>query len=229
MRLCREHGIDTRKRYWDWRAVNKADYLPKVPNRVYTEWESWNAFLGTTNSFEKNTRRKKDAPKKVYLPYWDSVRWVQQQAKHFDLTSMPKWLQFYDEYEIPEGIPKRPDQVYDEYTAESWLGKTLRAQTEAAKNVDKLICLHRIVGQAANVIKLVVWKEGYSNMLSKVDGHHELTMPFKVYVAEQEDDVIVGRRWLEKYGAKQWDDSYIVFNMNELVYELDHALLMFKQ
>ena len=223
--IARENNLTTRAQYRKYRKDNEALYLPFVPDRVYEEWEGWNLFLGTTNSFEKTMRTRK---KKVFREYWNAVRWAQVQAKHYGITSSSKWREWYEEYEVPDDIPKRPEQVYEGFSWKVWLGLDVMSIADAAKNVDKIMCLHPVVGQSANVMKMVLWRDGYGKMLSVLEEREDIGMPVKMYCVESNADVEYMSSMLGRMGTKQYDDSVIVANPYELFYELDNALLIYK-
>ena len=84
---------------------------PSHPHQIYTEWENWYAFLGTSPQ-----------QKQQYLPYQE----LQKKVQALGITSFRKYQRNYNK--IP-GAPSHPDRIYTEW--EGWtafLGKICMEQ-----------------------------------------------------------------------------------------------------
>jgi len=223
MKLTRDAGIDNRKQYWKWHVDNSLGYLPKMPNRVYKEWDSWNAFLGNTNSFEKTLARNRKAfldGSERFLPYWEALRKAQSIAADNDLQNRHQWYEWHDRVK-PVDLPKRPNQVYEEASWITWLGKGLLGKVEAAANTVGVMGLVGVEDQPSNVLKIVIYRGGYAELIeNEVDVR-------KLYEVETSDDIQTLHDYVSYYGSKQNDGSWIIGNVNELYYELDNVLLMY--
>ena len=226
--VVQQNHIKTRSHYWQWHKEASPKYLPRHPHAHYGEWESWNAFLGNTNSFEEMTKRRRD-DKRVWRPYWEAVRYAQQMARQFELTTMDQWLEFHREYEVPRDIPRRPDQVYEEFTGRGWkvwLGKGVTSAVETSKAGVAVLGLHHIVGEPQNIIQPYVHEHGYAAMVQSISNDRGmLGKPYRVYHYEPHLKGEVDRV-LALYGKAQPDGSYIVNNLNGLLWDLDNTLLI---
>lgn len=211
----------TRAQYWRWHDKNKPAFLPKRPDKVYDNF-SWNAFLGTTNSFEK-TRDARTNTVRTYRPMWEAVRYAQAQAKLFELSTREQWEQFYDEYDVPVDIPKRPHHVYEEFPGFAvWLGLDARAKLKTeVEGVVAIVGLHHVDGEAANVVELRVWKGGYGSMNDAMQGDESgmIGKPYRLFEVEDEHTVPFVQRKLDQHGHKR-DRGYIVPNLNALLWDL---------
>ncbi len=87
------------KEYKKWSKMNDfPDFLPKAPNRVFTDWTTWGDYLGTGSI---HTMKRKD----IYLSYEEAKKYLKE---NFDLKSS---VDFKKE-KIPVFIPKKPYNVY---------------------------------------------------------------------------------------------------------------------
>lgn len=227
--IVRDASIRSRAHYWRWYDETHPKYLPRHPHNHYTEWDSWNAFLGTTNSFDKTLERKK-GEKKVYRDYYEAVRYAQQMAKQFGISTREEWERFYDDYELPVDIPKRPHHEYTKFSWNVWLGKDAVAKMKAHEENVAVFCIHSVPNKPVNVIRPMVHNNGYHSMLDKVanDDSGMLGKPYKIYFYERDDMGIVDRA-LHHHGHKQDDGTYIVPNMNALFYSLDNDMMIYRK
>lgn len=103
-------GIQSRSEYWAAREYFKwGDWVPKVPNRTYKEWQGWNDFLNTTNVFVS-----KSLDPSYYRDYWSAVRYM----RSLNLQSIKEWKDYLDSGQLPLDIPENPRVVYKE----NWRG-----------------------------------------------------------------------------------------------------------
>lgn len=84
----------------DWRAFcksgKKPENIPTAPEKVYKEWSDTKTWLGSRHS------------KEDFLPF-QKARAIARKAK---LHSVEEWHAYINESK-PDGIPARPDQVYN--------------------------------------------------------------------------------------------------------------------
>jgi hypothetical protein len=221
--------ITTRAQYWRWHDDYKPAFLPKRPDKVWDDF-SWNDFLNTNNSFEKTILARKGA-KRHYRTYWEAVRYAQAQAKKFQLSTREQWLTFYEQYEVPDDIPKRPWQEYDDFSIDVWLGLDAAAHLKTAKEgVVAIVGLHRISEMPPNCVTFRVWKNGYAAMKSALLDGDESGMigpPYQLWKWD-ESGMKVALDKLERHGHKR-DGYYVVPNMHALMWELNECLDIFKQ
>jgi hypothetical protein len=223
--------ITTRAQYWRWHDENKPAYLPKRPDKVYPDF-SWNDFLNTTNSFEK-TRDARKGKVRTYRPMWEAVRYAQAQAKTFELSTREQWERFYEEYEVPADIPKRPHHVYQGFPGfPVWLGLDARAKLKTEKEgVVAIVALHHVDGMPANCVQLKVWKGGYSSMRDAMmgdDSGMKVGRPYEPLWVWDESGMIVALRKMEQHGHKK-DGYYVVPNLHALVWDLSDCMDIFKK
>lgn len=218
-RIAKEAGCVSRKSFWDWHAAARPNNIPKMPQRVYKEWTTWGEFLGTNNTFqiyEKGSYRK----------YWEAVRWAQRTCKEHNLTRSLDWLHYYDENEatIPADIPKNAHYHYKEEWLgwATWLGSKLEDKLMSAKEEIGVFAICNQSWTPANVVKIVVANDGIESLKEKM-ADQGLT-PVAVYkleaaLAQSASDVI------NHCGSLQHDGTYIVRDMNELLFEYGNILL----
>jgi len=231
--MVRRAGISNIPQYKKWYDKEQPLYLPKHPNAHYGrlgQWESWNHFLGTTNSFEKTLARKK-GEKITYRPFWEAVRYAQQMAKEFNLTTQKEWEGFCEEYDVPRDIPKRPHHKYSEFVGSGWkvwLGTNAVSKVASQKKNVAVFALHHASGKPANVIISKVHKDGYHAMVKTMGDDSGMGKAYRVYFYEDGDDLIIDSV-MSGMCSKQGDGSYIVPDVNALLWELDNALLIYRE
>jgi len=103
LRLNRPEWVSGMKEYKKWsKIVDFPEFLPKAPNRVFNDWTTWGDFLGTGRT---SSHKKKD----IYLDY--------DQAKSYlkENFSMKSSIDFRNT-KLPEFIPKKPYNIYKEWS-----------------------------------------------------------------------------------------------------------------
>ena len=190
-----------------------------MPQRVYKEWTTWGEFLGTTNTFKKYEKGS-------YRQYWEAVRWAQKLCREQGLTRSLDWLHYYDAHEadIPKDIPKNAHYHYKEEWLgwATWLGSNIEAAIMSQQQEMAVFALCNQSWSSANVIKVVVANDGIEQLKEKMAAE-DLT-PVKVYqfepeLAQQASDII------NACGGLQGDGTYIVRDMNNLLFEYDNLLM----
>lgn len=205
--------ITTRAQYWRWHDKNKPSFLPKRPDKVWDSF-SWNDFLNTTNSFQKTIDRRKGVVRK-YRDYWPAVRYVQSLAKTCNLRTKEDWMLYCKEHELPIDIPKRPWQVYDDFSMKVWLGKHVRDHIDSAKEVKRIIALHHAAGMPANCIIVKVWVDGVIG----VDDSGILGGLYRAYIEDDGNVLRTVRQKVAHHGHER-DGYWIIPNMNALLWDL---------
>ena len=175
--MVKRAQLHSRKQFWEWIDSESIAYIPKMPQRVYTDdWVSWNDFLGVNNQWISN---KKDPGN--YRPYWDAVRWSQDNANKNDLHTMKEWLAWYGDNDVPDNIPKRPDAYYDEWAGwGTWLGNTIKGRIMTEKKANGILALVVQKGHAKNVITMKLEKGGPDALEDEWKAQKELNQEFDV-------------------------------------------------
>jgi len=186
-----------------------------MPQRVYAEWTTWGEFLGTNNVFQKYEVGN-------YRPYWEAVRWAQALCIKEGLTRSLDWLHYYDahESEIPSDIPKNAHYHYkkDWMGWATWLGTNIEGRLSNVRSDIEVFGLCTQVWTASNVIRVVMGMDGLEVFRSKVSDDQLGVL--RVYRFERE---LASRMQgiLNQFGAYQSDGTFIVRDMNVLLYEFD--------
>lgn len=106
------------KSHRDWRAFcksgDKPENIPTAPDEVYKEWSNTKTWLGSQHS------------KEDFLPF-ARARAIARKAK---LHSVKEWHAYISKSK-PEGIPARPDQVYNKFWWKCMNGHEWRASVSS--------------------------------------------------------------------------------------------------
>lgn len=216
--------LTTRTLYQKWHREVEPKFLPRFPERVYDEWESWSTFLGTTNSFEK-TRARKKGEKIVHRTFWEAVRYAQQKAKEHNITTREQWEQWHDSGMCAKDIPKRPQLVYEEFVGTGWpvwLGTKVEAKVKTAKENVAVMCIASLVDQPPNVVTVMIEGRGLEALKENWD-QTIVGRPYRVYKWEK-DMVKYVDRLFNHHAFNRGDKMWLVPNMNALLFELDNIL-----
>lgn len=214
-----------RAEYIRWHKVTHCGFIPRYPNRVYTQWESWSLFLGTTNSFEQYKGSFGDKQKIVYRPFWEAVRYAQQAAKDHNLKTKDDWEEWYDSGMCPKDIPKRPYHAYTEFTGKGWpvwLGLKPEAKLVTAKQKVAVMAVCQTPGYPPNVVSIVVEGNGFSAFKDRWDGTI-VGKPYRIYNWET-DLIPYVEKIFAQHSFEKGNKMYLVPNMNALLFELDNIL-----
>lgn len=211
-------GIKSIKEYDKWYKDNNIRYLPFNPRKTYKEWESWNDFLGTDNSFERNFETKKKM-KEEYLPYWEGVKVGQKVGKE-GVNSARLWRKYHKEKGLV-GVPRYPERHYKDWSGwEVWLGKTLGAEVEVLKRMEQYLL---IIDEGGGYYSFWVTKGGREEAIQVLSGKKLV----KAYVWEEErasevDGII--RNSSEDFEEK----TRYCINVNSIIYQLDTIILTYR-
>jgi len=212
--------VTSRDRYWKWWDKAQPQYVPKYPTRTYPNWVSWNDFLGNDNSFEKELSRKR----KITRPYWEAVRWVQAQR----YQTADEYSEKYND-EVPKDIPKVPQTFY-KTEWQGWgtfLGTNIRSRIMSkSENLGILTLCKMGENNPGNMFEVITDDDGMATLQAKLAARPDL-QPFKAYHYGDEDKAIA-TALLEKYASHQHGNVYLTANMNDIVFQFDTALMIYK-
>lgn len=221
-RIARENGCTSRKSFWDWHASARPNNIPKMPQRVYKEWTTWGEFLGTNNVFQKYEKGS-------YRPYWEAVRWAQKVCIENNLNRSIDWLHYYDENEsvIPRDIPKNAHYHYKEEWQgwATWLGTNIEAKIVSQRQEIGVFALATQSWTPPNVLRVVVAHNGVEELKLMLEDD-QLTA-VKVYQYEKDLSGTM-QSVLEACGTQQPDGTFIIQDMNSLMFEFNSLLLEVK-
>ena len=212
-------GIESRSQYWRWHKKEKPLHIPRYPNRTYPDWKGWNDFLGVDNSFEKELNRKR----MLTRPYWEAVRWVQAQS----YKSANEYKEKYND-EVPKDIPKMPETFYKDQW-QGWgvfLGTNIRSRVMSKSEDLGLLALCQIRNAAGNMFEVVVDDDGIASMQARLAQRPELS-PFKAYHYREDDKETVANI-LDRFASAQGGNVYIAVNINDLVFQFDTGLEIYR-
>lgn len=220
--IVRQQGIKSRTQYWKWHRNNNIQYMPRYPNRVYTNWEGWNLFLGQNNSFDQMIAQGIE-----YRPFWEAVRWAQAAAKKHNLTSRNEWIQFHRDGNVPHDIPRYPDHVYDQFVGKGWtvwLAQNIGAKLMSERQNIGLfsIMAYNTNAQPANMIVAKLFKNGESEGLEYLQAHPDLKVLRAFKWDPDRSDVV--KQIFDSLASDQGDNNYLVNNLNDLLFELSAEL-----
>lgn len=154
--LMRDELLPSRGKFYEWWDRNKPKAIPRFPYRVYSEWESWNDFLGTNNKFNEKIGTK-------WRPLNEATLWVHT----LRLTSFAEWMEYCRETELPEDIPTRPELVYDGWKSwNHWLGNRPVEAIEAKQEAQRVQVYYLVHEQGVpeNVITFGVDPMGLASL-----------------------------------------------------------------
>ncbi len=227
-KIATDAGCKSRKQFMDWHKEKGISDIPKQPNRVYSEWEGWPEFLNTRNIFASDKDKESN-----YRKFWDAVRWSQAYCAEHGITTGQGWKHAYSAdrekgiNEIPEDIPKHPENYYKEEWAGwvAWLGKSVSAKVEAAKQEVAIMCLAGATWAPANVITIVMARDGEAQLLDML--HNQQLIPKRMFKFEQEyaDQL---RTLFNECGTLQHTGGWIIQNPNYLMSEISYILEVYK-
>lgn len=218
-----KNQIKSRSQYWDWVKTQKVGFLPMHPHKHYEEWQSWNTFLNTSNSFEDMTHHPKQ-----FRPYWDAVRWAQKYCAEHKITTQREWMDHYSKVELPRDIPKRPDQYYDEFTGRGWgvwMGSDARGKVMSEQQNIAVLALCTMHGAPLNMIKVIIEKDGIHALKETLVDNQLRAVRVYMYVPQEQQMI---EQILSANGTDQGDHVYIIPNMNTLLFDMDSSLEFYK-
>ena len=201
----------SRSEYYVWHRKVKPVGLPRYPHRVYTEWTSWNDYLGVENSFMKNERRP-------YRPFWEAVKFIQA----LGLKTTAEYKRAYEEGRIPKDIPKAPHSQYDEWVSyPHFFGVDVQAKISAAKHEVGVVALCLPSGMPVGYIQLVHAEQGMDQLKSKLQSQR--LQVYKVYRWDKDCAEQV-RQVMMQTASPQSDGFWLTSNVNNVLFELGNVL-----
>jgi hypothetical protein len=224
-RVAQQAGCRSRDQYWRWHVKSAHAGIPKMPQRVYKEWSSWNDFLGTSNQFIPG--RFRDKKRTDYRSFWEAARYVHK----LKLRTAKEWTIHTNENEIPNDIPKRPEYYYKK--TNEWMGWPSFLGTDVTKVVEAqqqdLAVLAFVVsaGQQPNIVTMLLEKEGVA-VLRESQQQNGFRI-YRVYEYERELMTQV-QHILDSCSTPYYGDANtrLVPNLNQLIFELDSILKFVK-
>jgi hypothetical protein len=194
---------------------------------VYPEWKGWCDFLGTNNVFLGGM--KKDLSEN-YVLFWDACRVIQKLAGEHGWQSAREYHQAYRDGLLPKGIPSRPDMfpgyANDWQGWDVWLGKSLNSKVVRLQEVKGVFAAVVSAGMPPNVIEFMLAPEGVAQMREMLDNG-----PSKRVVKAFIWEVELGKSvWeiINACGSDQGDGTWIVSNVNNLVFEIGSILEFYR-
>jgi hypothetical protein len=226
-KAAKEAGCKSRKQFMEWHVRCKIKNIPKQPNRVYSEWDGWPAFLETGNVFAADRDNQE-----YYRKYWESVRWAQAWCAKNNIMSGQGWKHAYSadketgRNEIPDDIPKHPENFYkDDWSGwPVWLGKDVQEKLIAAKQEVALLCLATAQYRASNIISVIVAKDGESSLVDML--YQKSVQPLRIFRFDKQLGKEI-QQILESCSTLQPDGAWICRNVHQLIGELTHILELY--
>ena len=216
-----ELSLKSRVDYINWHKANNPPYLPRYPNRVYKEFISWNDWLGTANVFSPNV-------KVDWRPYWEAVKWSQAFCAEHNISTMKEWVEHPKE-ELPDDIPRRPDQQYDDFPQQgwkTWLGTDARRRVLTAMQRTHVIafCSHHDLRVPGNYYSMIHAPQGGAELKEKLNSiQYKDLRVIKMYLwdeAAKEKVLAV----LNHFSKDMGEGMLFIPNINALFFELDALL-----
>lgn len=204
--------IGSRRQYWAWIDREHPQGLPKYPNRVYSEWSSWNNFLSNDNEFA-------NANPHQYRPYGEALVYAQASG----IKKATEWFKF----DHPDDIPIRPEFVY---RSKGWLGwysflgtgpQSITHKVAARQQAKELglLVLYIAHGNPSNVVSAVVAPGREAAVERATKDHSRIIRMFKM------EDGYDWRAVMGRHGSQYEEGQWIVSNVNELVWEYSNDLI----
>ena len=198
--------------------------MPTYPERVYKEWISWNDWLGTNNVFRGNATPVR--------PFWDAVKWSQDFCSLNAINTAEDWHRYWDEHpgERPADIPGFPESRYIEWKEvgwKGWLGTEVRARLAAAKMSTTLLGIfaHKSLTIPGNVFAVIIEDGGKAALLQTLGERRDLLY---VRVYRLTEDVRETALETIKSYAKEHGDGVFIERINDLIFELDMMLQVYR-
>lgn len=219
--LVRSEGLGSRQQYLDWWDSNKPRRLSKYPHRIYSEWTSWNDFLGTNNTFNQG--------KKATRPYGEAVLWVHKQGIEGGRAGWLAWLEQHGE-DLPEDIPTRPDFKYkkDWVSWKHWLGDHVVEKVEAQQKAVVDNSIYYIIREqdyshVSNVYTFGLEKGGISALKERWQTEKFSVVKLYKFDARQIDSI---KKIVEECSKPYYDgtNTRMVTNIHNLCWELINVL-----
>lgn len=216
----------TIKEYLSWYKSNKPYFMPYNPRSVYSkEWVSWNDFLGNTNSFEDNYKRKHEYSQRI-LPFWEAVYLTQKLAKEHGFTTAAGYRTFHKANPtLVSQLPLAPNMFYEKEWIgwPTWLGKKVAQQVLPIQNMEQYFF---IVQHDIEYFSFHITTEGKDEartILSSSPGAKLI----KAYVYEES---VHGQleRIIEENSEEYEESTRFCSNINDIIYLVDTLLIVFK-
>lgn len=206
--VVRSAGLKSRKEFGDWWEKYKPISIPKMPHRVYPDWGGWGDFLGTDNTFQKNTSRQ-------YRPFWEAIRFVHS----LGLAVKADYAKAYEAGKIPSDIPKAPQTQYKEWVSwDHWIGKNVKSKIDVAKTNVAIFGVCARTDLPSGYFECIIDKNGLTAFKESLDrrGDVRLVKAYKWDPAKTD----LALRILAAHGSKH-ETAWLIRNINALLFDLD--------
>lgn len=218
MQTARDHGVTSKDKYMRWHKKYKPIGIPRLPNRVYPEWTSWNAFLGTQNMFIPNNKQN-------FWSYAEAMKYAHKQGWHIQ----DDFRKANAQGKLPTGMPKWPDIYYKDKGWVSWpvfLGKTALARIEGLKVNISILAICEQAGMPGGYITVII-KDTVDEMKRYLAAHSFSCI--KAYNWEPERKQFL-HQVLSRAGILKNEDQnlWLIRNLNDVISDLDQDLLVYR-
>lgn len=214
--FIRNELLPSRGKYFEWWNLNKPKSIPRFPYRVYQkEWTSWNDFLGTNNQFNNRLGQK-------WRPLDEATMYIHT----LKLSSQEEWMKYCRANKLPDGIPTRPDLVYDKWRSWShWLGNKPIAALEAQQAAQKIQVYYIIheQGVPSNVFTFGVEPMGISALKERWE--YEQFDVIRLFWYDKMRSMVI-KQIVEQTSSPMFDDvkQRIVPNIWETIWHLQSQM-----
>lgn len=195
-----------------WHKKHKPQAIPRYPDQVYNDWETWGEFLGTGNIC---------ALDKTYRKYNEAIKYVHS----LQLKSYHEWLEWCQTGNRPDDIPPHPDRVYAKWTNwTDWLGSNVVSKMKAQNTNTSILYIIHEVGFPPNVFTIGVETKGKGALQDRQQIENFTigkTFPYDPSKQTQIDEII--NRYTTPYTSGASNQYLIVF-IHQLVFDLRELL-----
>ena len=203
--------LTSRSKWLEWHREQGPKTIPRHPDRVYEEWETWGEFLGTDNVPIPQIKRN-------WRPYNELIKYVHK----LELSSEPEWRKWISSDGRPDDIPKWPERVYNEWGGwPEFLGYDLAGRLKGRTVETNALYIVHELGMPDNVFIIGVDEGGKSSIIAKQQKSGFRIVKIYKYDPETANHVklILSRQ------TSPWNDTQLlVSNVHQLVFELDGIL-----
>ena len=166
----------------------------------------------------------------MYLHYWDAVSIAQKLAQQYHLKTSDAWLRYGRNNELPENIPLRPDQYYEEWKErgwKTWLGTDVQSRIETAKQQIPVFAILVSRLEPQNIVTVVQAQSADDLKQFVLDNQEVGYKLLKAYVWEAKMQNIV-EKIFESFAFEKGHNQWLVPNLNSLLFELDRIMEWYK-
>jgi hypothetical protein len=206
-------NLDSSYQWRDWHRENAPPHIPRYPELVYNEWTLWRDFIGS--EYVHYSKRQPYASFEEALKVVHSIRFT-------TMEEYKDWIRSNPQY----NLPRAPDAHYKEHWNgwDHFLGKSIsnRIEVEQSINTAVLYIAHHKY-HASNVYEIKIERRGKLEV-EAIKARVGFNI-IKMY-AITPDAVDTTKRIVMANGSEWWetDNTYIIRNIHELLFQLDVLL-----